>query len=126
MPQGHPPTNQLSLYVVFSEGIGAFGPTLEEITRLGLNKLRYVKGAERGAVTTATAFHFANTEQQAIEHLELVRVQQGKEMTLYSQSTDKSWTVFLRSSQGFYQPCVHTDPNKNFIIKYQLEIQRTK
>jgi len=126
MPQGNPPSNQLTLYNVFSDGIGAFGPTLQEITRVGLNELRYVKAANRGQITQASAIHFVESEQAAKEFENLVRDLQGTEITLISESTDKDWTVFLRSSASFYRPCVHTNPLFNYIIRFTLEVQRTK
>ena len=126
MPQGNPPSNQIELYVVFSDGIGAFGPSLNEISRLGLNELQYVKGANRGEETQVQAQHFVASEQEAIEFEALVTDLQGTEIALKSESTEKEWTVFLLTSRSFYRPCGHTDPLKNYIIRFTLGVQRTK
>lgn len=126
MPAGNPPSNQLTLYQVDSIGIGSFGPTFRDISRLGLNEIRYVVGANRGEVTTVRCLHYTIDEQSAIEHLGKVKDLQGTEINLISESTDKDWDVFLRRSRGYYRPVGSTDPNKNYLITYQLEIQRTK
>ena len=126
MPAGNPPSAELNVYLINSDTIGAFGPTLSEITRLGLNEQRFVKGADRGEVTFLTGIHFAETEEEAVEFLQLVTDLQGKELTLYSTSTDKDWLVFLRSSRTFYRPHVSTDPLRSYIIRLRLEVQRTK
>ncbi len=126
MPAGNPPTAELNVYLIDSDSIGAFGPTLNEITRLGLNEQRFVKGADRGEVTFASGIHFAESEEEAKEFVQLLTDLQGKEMTLYSTSTDKDWSVFLKSSRSFYRPHVSTDPLRAYIIRLRLEIQRTQ
>ncbi len=126
MPDGSVPSNTLTLYQVDSDGIGPFGPRLREITRIGLDELRYIKGANRGDVANVRALHYTSTKQEAIEHIDLVEGLHGKEMNLESSSTDKNWLIFLLSSTSFYVPVSSTDPNKNFLITYNLSHQRTK
>jgi len=126
MPAGNPPSNELNLYNVWSDGIGSFGPSLNEITRLGLRELRYIKGADRGETTNVSAIHMVQTEQEAKEYIETVTNLLGTEITLYSTSTEKSWSVFLIASRAFYRPMESTNELWNYIIRFQLELQRTQ
>jgi hypothetical protein len=126
MPDGNAPTVVLELYQVDSNGIAGFGPTLQEITRLGLDELRYVKGANRGKVGQARCLHYVETELEAIEKIQDIEGLQGSEMTLVSTSTEKEWLIFLLEVDAFYRPVVSTDPLKNFLITIVLTNQRTK
>jgi len=126
MPDGNAPTAVLKLYQVDSNGIGGFGRTLSEITRLGLDELRYVKGAKRGDVSQVRCLHYMETELEAKEFIEDTENLQGSEMTLRSTSTEKEWLVFLLEVSSFYRPVVSTDPLKNYLITFTLSLQRTK
>lgn len=125
MPSGNPPTSRLSVYLINSSTIGSFGPSLREITRIGLSKLRYVKGANRGQRNQATGIHFTATEAEAKEKIAQMEGLQGKEVEVLSTSTEKNWTLFFISVSAFYRPCDGTNAARNYIIRFSIDCQRT-
>ena len=126
MPDGNAPTAVLEVYQVDSDGISGFGPSLQEISRLGLDELRYIKGANRGKVASTRCLHYLETELEAKEFIEDTEDLQGDEMTLRSTSTEKEWLIFLLEVDAFYRPVVSTDPLKNYLVTMTLTNQRTK
>ena len=127
MPAGTPPSKNLELYLVRSNEsqLGAFGPTFEEITRLGLSNQRFSQTTPRGDVVQITAIHFTEEKVDATEFVDFVEGLQSYEINLESTSTGKEWMVFLRRVVANIVPIVDTGRG-SWMIDFVFELQRTK
>ena len=128
MPAGSVPDADLVLYLVWSNSgqLGGFGPRTLDVSRMGLDDMRFIDIGSRGDRVTIPALDFAADLAQAKELVSTYEALSGKEVTLSSTSTLKQWLVYLHRVNAVYVPIGNTDPNKNYAIRLQLDCQRTK
>jgi len=127
MPSGNPPDRDLSLYLVWSNNneLGGFGPRTDDISRLGLDDMRFIHRGDRGDQVVVNGISFAESQTEAINQAQIGESLSGSEVNLISTSTDKQFMVYLLRVAASYLPIGSTDRRRKYMIRYQMELKRT-
>jgi len=134
MPEGNVPSGSIELDNVPNKDgqFGSYGPVMFERTRLGLNNLLYLRGANRGDRVTIQGWHYVSSEAAAFDHIRQTEAKAGTEVTLKSLLDGFEKMVFIHRINGARRPIGTasvriggSSKTVSWRVIYTIELQRT-